>query len=204
MKRNYVYFLFTCLLTFVVSGCDTDIEPEVIQAANTYNEEYYQNLREYKKTDHAICFGWYAGYTSEASPSQGLHFTGLPDSLDIVSLWSGIPSNNPAYVETSYYNERYLPTAYEEMNYIRTVKGTRVVMCTICRIGSTEFPKTDAGIEAYALHLARCVLRNDLDGLDLDYEPEGDWLQNDNFTKFIKVLGNYFGPQSGKIGRAHV
>ena len=64
---------------------DTDIEPEVIQAANTYNEEYYQNLREYKKTDHAICFGWYAGYTSEASPSQGLHFTGLPDSLDIVS-----------------------------------------------------------------------------------------------------------------------
>lgn len=83
------------------------------------------------------------------------------------------------------------------MNYIRTVKGTRVVMCTICRIGSTEFPKTDAGIEAYALHLARCVLRNDLDGLDLDYEPEGDWLQNDNFTKFIKVLGNYFGPQSG-------
>ena len=197
MKRNYVYFLFTYLLTFVVSGCDTDIEPEVIQAANTYNEEYYQNLREYKKTDHAICFGWYAGYTSEASPSQGLHFTGLPDSLDIVSLWSGIPSNNPAYVETSYYNERYLPTAYEEMNYIRTVKGTRVVMCTICRIGSTEFPKTDAGIEAYALHLVRCVLRNDLDGLDLDYEPEGDWLQNDNFTKFIKVLGNYFGPQSG-------
>lgn len=197
MKRNYVYFLFTYLLTFVVSGCDTDIEPEVIQAANTYNEEYYQNLREYKKTDHAICFGWYAGYTSEASPSQGLHFTGLPDSLDIVSLWSGIPSNNPAYVETSYYNERYLPTAYEEMNYIRTVKGTRVVMCTICRIASTEFPKTDAGIEAYALHLVRCVLRNDLDGLDLDYEPEGDWLQNDNFTKFIKVLGNYFGPQSG-------
>ena len=44
MKRNYVYFLFTYLLTFVVSGCDTDIEPEVIQAANTYNEEYYQNL----------------------------------------------------------------------------------------------------------------------------------------------------------------
>lgn len=174
MKRNYVYFLFTCLLTFVVSGCDTDIEPEVIQAANTYNEEYYQNLREYKKTDHAICFGWYAGYTSEASPSQGLHFTGLPDSLDIVSLWSGIPSNNPAYVETSYYNERYLPTAYEEMNYIRTVKGTRVVMCTICRIGSTEFPKTDASIEAYALHLVRYVLRNDLDGLYLDYEPEGD------------------------------
>lgn len=138
-----------------MSGCDTDIEPEVIQAANTYNEEYYQNLREYKKTDHAICFGWYAGYTSEASPSQGLHFTGLPDSLDIVSLWSGIPSNNPAYVETSYYNERYLPTAYEEMNYIRTVKGTRVVMCTICRIGSTGFLKP-----TQVSRLMLCILRD--------------------------------------------
>ena len=45
MKRNYVYFLFTYLLTFVVSGCDTDIEPEVIQAANTYNEERSEERR---------------------------------------------------------------------------------------------------------------------------------------------------------------
>lgn len=81
MKRNYVYFLFTYLLAFIVSSCDTDIEPEVIQAENVYDEEYYQNLREYKKSDHAICYGFYAGYTSEASPSPGLHFTGLPDSL---------------------------------------------------------------------------------------------------------------------------
>ena len=56
MKRNYVYFLFTYLLTFVVSGCDTDIEPEVIQAANTYNEEYYQNLREKKKKKKIMLF----------------------------------------------------------------------------------------------------------------------------------------------------
>ena len=45
MKRNYVYFLFTCLLTFVVSGCDTDIEPEVIQAANTYIIRTCVNIR---------------------------------------------------------------------------------------------------------------------------------------------------------------
>lgn len=196
MKKFYYHILAVGAFVGMLS-CNTDIEPLTIQQDNEYSEEYFQNLRDYKKSDHAICFGWYAGYTSEGSPSAGLHFTGLPDSMDIVSLWSSIPSNNPAYAERSEYNEIYKPTAYEEMNYIREVKGTRVVMCTICRIGSTEFPKNDAGIEAYALYLVKCVMRNNLDGLDLDYEPEGDWLQNANFSKFVKILGRYLGPQSG-------
>jgi hypothetical protein len=197
MKLYYKLLFAASLAALATTACDTDVEPEVVQEPTVYSEAYYQNLRDYKKSDHSICFGWYAGYTSEASASQGLHFMGLPDSMDIISLWSSIPSSNALYTETSAYNERYLPKALEEMNYIRRVKGTRVVMCTICRIASTSYPKTDAGIEAYAMHLVKCVLRNDLDGLDLDYEPEGDWLQNDNFTKFVEVLGNYFGPKSG-------
>ena len=56
MKRNYVYFLFTYLLTFVVSGCDTDIEPEVIQAANAYNEEYFRSI-----SFAGASFHWSAG-----------------------------------------------------------------------------------------------------------------------------------------------
>lgn len=196
-----IYIISIIMIATIVVSCDTDIENEVIQKEIMKDELYYENLRNYKNSDHAISFGWYAGYTSEASPSKGLHFTGLPDSMDIVSLWSSIPSINPEYIETSDYNERYLPTAFDEMHYIRKVKGTKVVMCTICRIGNTKFPKTDEGIEQYALHLVRCILRNDLDGLDLDYEPEGDWLQNENFTKFIKVIGKYLGPQSnsGKL-----
>jgi hypothetical protein len=194
--KKYLYILLTGIVGFLMSSCDTDIENTIIQKEVVSSEQYLQNLREYKATEHSICFGWYAGYTSEGSPSAGLHFTGLPDSMDIVSLWSAIPSNNSEYAETNSYNERYLPTAYEEMNYIRKVKGTKVVMCTICRIANTSFPKTDAGIQAYALHLVKCIYRNDLDGLDLDYEPEGDWLQTANFTKFITILGEYLGPQS--------
>lgn len=197
MKMKYIHLYIAAAAAVFATGCETSIEPETIQSDTTYDGQYYQNLRDYKNSDHSICFGWYAGYTSEGSPSPGLHFTGLPDSLDIISLWSGIPCNNPEYVETSKYNERYLPTAWKEMNYIREVKGTKVVMCTICRIANTEFSKTDEGIEAYALHLVRCVYRNDLDGLDLDYEPEGDWLSGTNFSKFVKVLGKYLGPQSG-------
>nr|AIA84986.1 CAZy families GH18 protein [uncultured Bacteroides sp.] len=95
MNKHYIYISLISLLTFILNACDTDVEPEVIQKENSYNEEYYQSLREYKKTDHAICFGWYAGYTSEASPSSGLHFTGLPDSWMLLVV-SSIPSNNPS------------------------------------------------------------------------------------------------------------
>jgi len=198
MKKYLNTIQFAVLfVAFLLSACDTDIESEVIQESESKSEAYYQNLRDYKNTDHAICFGWYAGYTSESSPSLGLHFTGLPDSMDIVSLWSVVPCNDTAYATTTGpYNQFYLPTAYKEMNYIREVKGTKVVMCKICRIGSTTYPETEAGIEAYAMHLVKCVYLNDLDGLDLDYEPEGDWLQGEYFTKFVEILGNYLGPKS--------
>ena len=195
MKRT-TYAILAGLVALGAIGC-TDVEKTEIQVPNSHSSEYYRNLREYKKSDHAICFGWYAGYTSDSSPSMGLHFTGLPDSMDIISLWSGIPSNNPEYVESSDFNERYMPNAYRELQQVREQKGTRFVMCRICRIEGTGFEKNDAGIEAYALYLARCVLRNNLDGLDLDYEPEGDWLQGENFTKFIQVLSQFFGPKSG-------
>lgn len=179
-----------------MAGC-TDIKKMDIQAPIAKDDAYWQALRDYKNSDHAIAYGFYAGYTSESSPSMGLHFSGLPDSMDIISLWSQIPSDNPAYTETSEFNERYLPNAYREMHETRELKGTRFVMCKICRIQDTEYSLDDAGIVAYATNLARCVLRNGLDGLDLDYEPEGDWLQGDNFTKFIIELSKYFGPQSG-------
>lgn len=195
--KTLKHIILLTMLASVVLSCDMAAEKVDIQTPVQHSAEYYKNLREYKKSDHAIAFGWYAGYTADASASMGAHFSGLPDSLDIISLWNAIPSNDPANVEVNEWNEKYLPNAYADMHKTRELKGTRFVMCKICRIAGTEFSKDDAGIEAYANYLARCVLRNDLDGLDLDYEPEGDWLQNANFTKFIKILGQYFGPMSG-------
>lgn len=176
-------------------SCNTDIENIEIQKEIVQSEEYYENLRDYKKSDHAVCFGWYDGYTSESDPSAGHHFTGLPDSMDIVSLWNGIPVENENRVDPAY-REIYKPIAYREMNYIRKVKGTKVVKCVICRIGNA-YPHNDEGIEAYAMNLVNMILRNDLDGLDLDYEPEGDWLEGDKFVKFVKIIGQYLGPKSG-------
>ena len=49
---------------------------------------------------------------------------GLPDSMDIVSLWMGVPSND-------LYQIQYAPIAYTDWKYVRKVKGTRFVAPTI-------------------------------------------------------------------------
>lgn len=194
--KNLIFSLMAAIAVMqMMSSCNTDVENLQVVKPIEKSEDYYRKLREYKNSDHAVCFGWYDGYTSEKDPSPGHHFTSLPDSMDIVSLWNAIPVGDSTKVDAAYH-EVYKPIAYKEMTYMREVLGTKVVKCVICRIKG-KYPETDAGLEAYAMHLVKTVLRNDLDGLDLDYEPEGDWLAGDKFVKFVKIIGQYLGPQSG-------
>jgi hypothetical protein len=191
----------------VLSGCIKDT-PLEIQKLNTYDEQYYANLRAYKKTDHTLCFGWYAAYapiegaTGYKDPaSWGERIIGLPDSMDIVSLWMGIPSNDPN-------SEAYAPVAYADIKFVKEKKGTRFVVPTITRMNhkitlrdGTVYDlaanRNDEGIKVYAQYLVDQVLDSDLDldGVDLDYEPEGDFLQGNNFLKLVQHIGQYFGPK---------
>lgn len=195
--------LLVALLSFV--GCNKEKALEV-QKPFTYDEQYYENLRAYKKTKHNVCFGWYAAYAPIAGgtgykdpASWGERIMGLPDSIDIVSLWMGIPGNDTS-------KSSYAPVAYADMRYVREKKGTRFVAPTITRMNhvitlkdGTDYDlslnKNDAGIAVYAQHLVDMVLDADIDGLDLDYEPAGDWLQGANFTKLVQYIGQFFGPK---------
>jgi hypothetical protein len=203
MKIKLILFLM--LLTSVFVGCIKEKTVQV-QKPFTYDEQYYQNLRAYKKTDHTLCFGWYAAYAPIAGgtgykdpASWGERILGLPDSIDIVSLWMGIPGNDST-------KSGYAPVAYSDMKFVREKKGTRFVAPTIVRMNhvitlkdGTQYDlsqnKNDAGIAVYAQQLVDQVLDADIDGLDLDYEPAGDWLQGDNFTKMVQYIGQYFGPK---------
>lgn len=200
---------FFSLLTFLLLavGCTKQKALE-IQEPFTYDEEYYSNLREYKKTDHTLCFGWYAAYAPIAGAtgykdpaSWGERIMGLPDSMDIVSLWMGIPSNDTGA-------SSYAPIAFADLKFVREKKGTRFVVPTITRMDhkitlrdGTEYDlaanKNDAGIAVYAQYLVDQVLDAEagVDGVDLDYEPAGDWLQGDNFTKLVQHIGQFFGPK---------
>lgn len=178
------------LLAGAVVSC-TDVENEVIQKPYTFDEQYYENLRAYKASDHQVSFMWFADYSS--SHSYGLHFLGLPDSLDICSLWGGIPSDVKGKPNT-FYN----PKVYEEMRYVQEVKGVKLTYVTFPGVSSLEWVMSkpeEERIKVYGDSLLRIVYNNDLNGMDLDYEISGDWMHGKNFVTLIEYLGQHIGPK---------
>lgn len=190
------YLIALVLTGAVFTACNTDIERIDVQKPLTYDDLYYQNLRDYKASDHSIAFMWFAQYG--AQNSMAVRFAGLPDSLDIVSLWGGIPAPENTQM-------------WEELRFCQKVKGTKMLVVAITRIDAEtdekEFKKVynegrknnDAemiskSIDMYADYFADQVFENDLDGFDADYEPEGDYLSGDKFVQFMKRLALYMGP----------
>lgn len=183
--------LFGALIMGIALYSCTDIENLEIQKPYTYNEQYYENLRAYKASDHQVSFMWFADYSS--SHSLGIRFLGLPDSLDICSLWGGIPSDIQGKPNT-FYN----PLVHEEMRFCQKVKGMKMTYVTFPSVGGNSWLETipeDQRIQAYGDSLLNIIYNNDLDGMDLDYEIAGDWMHGDNFRKLIEYLGQYIGLQ---------
>lgn len=220
----------------------TDPQPLDVQKRVPKSDDYYAALREYKKSEHSICYLWFADYGVPTSPAY--RFAAIPDSVDIVSLWGGIPKEGTI--------DR------DEMYEMRRLKGTRLVTVTIIRIKyfykqlgissymdaynakyeevynaqiaagkSEEEAATLAEQQADAAgltagnadvlanrkvdaegnypewcqklgdHLLNEMWDNDLDGIDLDYEPEGDVLTGDRFTLLAQYLGQFIGCHEG-------
>lgn len=200
--KNILSFVFAA---FVLVSCDTDIENMEIQKLYTYDEQYYANLREFKKSDHEISYAYYEawspieGTTGTKYPSSwGERIIGLPDSLDIVNLWMGIPTADTH------------PLAYEDMKFCQEKKGTRFVMhadashyrhtFTVDGVdydmgGSSNID--DATMAAYAKWIVNQVLEPGLDGVDVDWEG---W-SGANLVRLIEELGKYFGPQGEDPGK---
>lgn len=204
---KYILPLF-CIGAIFVS-CNTNVENVEVIDPYTYSPLYYQDLRDYKASDHSLAWAWFADYIGE-SGSMAVRFTGLPDSLDIVSLWGGIPSSDSTHVNTT-----YNPSVAEEMHFVQKTKGMKLVVPTIIRINNfnnedfykdwtagdeTTGEKADSlhksAMRGFAQYLLRPIYENDLDGVDLDYEPEGDPLSGSNLDYFVSYMGKFIGPMA--------
>lgn len=198
--KTIKYLLALVVMCVMVASCDKDIESETIVTPYTYSDLYYQNLRDFKNSDHPISFGWFAQYGQQNS--LGVRFMGLPDSLDICSMWGGIPAKENTAI-------------WDEIRFVQKVKGTKMLSVAITRIDAetddndykkayNEAKAMEAGekrdtainraIEMYAEHFLDEVFENDLDGFDADYEPEGDFLSGNYFYHFMEHLAKYMGP----------
>lgn len=128
MRKAYYYIAASLIALAGVTSCDTDIEPLDIQPAYEYTDAYYAALRAYKESDHSICYIWFADYTPSATQlpaSPAFRFSAIPDSVDVVSLWGGIP--NPGTPNDV------------EMRTMREVKGTKIVGVKIIRLAHTRY-----------------------------------------------------------------
>ncbi|MCH4147695.1 MAG: glycoside hydrolase family 18 [Prevotella sp.] len=208
------------------SSCDTDSEALNVQDLTTYDEQYYANLRAFKKSDHEISYVYYAGWapiegaTGYKDPaSWGERIVGLPDSIDIVNLWMGVPTADTH------------PIAYKDMIETREKKGTRFVMHADASnyrhkfkvalrdslynqiekvdsngqvvkdsLGNVVYDsvyydlskdRSEAAIRAYARYNCDVIIQDELDGVDFDYEG---WNSNDMYI-VANECDKLFGPK---------
>lgn len=147
-----------------------------------------------------MSFGWFSNWSPEGSVRKG-YLSALPDSIDMVSMWSG-----PFGISEA---------KKADKAYVQKVKGTKVFVCFILHnIGTGITPSsiadkikaenpgdsqamlndkikkaqeaywgytsgvqssTDhiAAIRKYAKALCDTIVKYDYDGLDIDWEPDG-------------------------------
>lgn len=203
MKNIIKIWMFVAIAGVAFTACTTE-EPLDIQKIHQPGEQYYKNIRDYKKSDHAVAFAYYEGWAQlegvdgyKKPASYGERLIGLPDSIDIVNLWMGIPSK---YED----EENYSPIAYEDMRFCQTKLGTRFVMHADASHYRHQFTAggqewnmggsanvSDQVMDAYALYIYEQVEKYELDGVDIDFEG---W-SSSNLTKLVQRLGKWYGPQ---------
>ena len=67
---------------------DMEIQHPMDLTKPAHTEEYYKALRDYKNSDHQIAFAYYSAWTGVGTNMQS-SLMGLPDSVDLVSIWGG-------------------------------------------------------------------------------------------------------------------
>ncbi len=200
MKNIFKLLLILAGLSLGFAACDTDVElknpANLTDAQRT--QEYYEQLRAYKQTDHPVAFGWFGNWVG-AGASLENSLRGLPDSVDFVSIWGNWSNLSEA--------------KKADLNYVQTVKGTRALLCFIVQnigdqltpSGTTaeEFWGTgDEAIEKYANAICDTIEKYGYDGFDYDYEPNYGHSGNISGKKeaekvFINTLAKRIGPKSG-------
>ena len=212
MKFNFSKIFIVVLPLLFIAGCSKWMTPEPKQfdselTGTDKDEAYYEALRAFKASDHKISFGWLDGWdvvAGSASLASSLSF--VPDSMDIISIWSGAGN--------------YTPAKLEDLRFVTEVKGTKVLLCSFAwNIGDIYHTAGNgasladimahygwnedkfAAIDKWTKDISDSLNYYGFSGIDIDYEPaEGSgniMPNNENFSYFIKSMGKYIGPQSG-------
>lgn len=191
--KNLIKPISLCLgLIFVLQACDDWTIPEnnVIQdlQGTPKSEEYYENLRAYKKSDHQIAFGWFGFWNGGTSTSARGSLRSVPDSVDIISIWGDKYALTQNYIN--------------DMRYVQEKYGTRVTftlfshnMSNLFKGGECPFPNEAQYIPDAAKALADSIFKYGYDGIDFDHEcSSGDlFYDKNNMTMLLREMRKNLG-----------
>eukprot|EP01133_Synstelium_polycarpum_P013813 gene13813-16281_t len=193
MKRLFFNYIFPSFVLMMSFSCKKQNMPVPLELQKPFvsTPEYLANLRAYKKTKHQIAFGWLGGSGGDGKfASLQKRWEGVPDSLDIVSLWGGIPTAGSPQMAA--------------MRSAQTDRGIKVVYVKFADDDLiAPFEKSPNGIKLLAKALADTLTKNNIDGFDIDYEPNvggGSWTffkVKSNMTLLLKELSAFMGPKAG-------
>lgn len=207
--RNYLYI---GIALFGFAGCSdwTDTEREMfpeqeeihrliplIEAQSEEDlmpsqREYFKNLREYRNTPHVKGFGWFGNWTGKGTNAQN-YLKMLPDSVDFVSLWGTRGSlSDEQKADLKFFQEvkggkALLCWIIASLGDQLTPKGMNATEYWVTQKGEGEFIK---GVEAYANAICDTIEKYNLDGFDIDYEPNYTNAGNLATSATISASGN--------------
>jgi hypothetical protein len=200
--KKIIYKILLAGLLFAPVSCSEWVEMErtVVDSPeqlSVKDENYYENLRAYKRSNHELYFGWFGGWNPK-NPSKRGSLSSIPDSVDIISIWGMV---NSATIT---------PEQREELALVQNKYGSKVTTTILLGWVGKGLPdrtwseNREEALREYARALAEDVISCGFNGLDIDFEPTiggvddvNDCPMGDEFTLFVEELGKYLGPLSG-------
>lgn len=235
IKKNIWALAAALLFTTAFTNCSdwTEVEAEKkVDYGNTETsrpESYYQALREWKKTDHSISFGWFSDWGDPAVSTANM-LAGLPDSMDMVSLWgawSNLPEGKKAdlkYVQekkgtkvvfcsfTEYVGQGFTPEEYNTDEETRNAFWGWVEVQKLDEEGNPVFDKQGnpvmvpeegamkASLKKYAHAILDTMYKYNYDGFDIDFEPNyGGGGPLSSYNDRMHILIEELGKQIGPM-----
>lgn len=195
-KLTYNTIVLSLIMLFAIS-CEKQNTPVAIdlQKAPLSTQEYLANLRAYKKTKHQITFGWLGGSGGDGKfASMGKRWESVPDSMDIVSLWGGIPTEGSPQMAAMRFAQEQKGMRITQVNFISAFDA-------LIKKNFSSLPEQE-GVDAMAKAVADTISKYRLNGLDIDYEPAEASERNSIFARtgglerLVKAFSPYFGPKS--------
>ena len=186
-KKNLLNISIFCFFSILFVGCEswTEVSPVTLPETefSSLTPEEEADLIAYKNSDHKLFFAWINN--SPATPSMQSRIVGIPDSLDIVSFFTG-------YVDTE--------QTRKDVKFLQERRGTKVLVTMwpepYFSLGKPGFNDLDS-MKIYAKNMAESIFEWELDGFDLDYEPSfgGDKYSTEMMRTFVDVMSEYLGPK---------